>query len=222
VSLYLAEKLNADGTVLGIDPSDSMMKEASKLADSTKVRNLSFLKGNALNIDYENEFDIITGFSSFNWIEDQSEAFKRLQKALKPGGKIYLLFNPDHGRIVDIDDSIALVIKQPLWASFLNDKKSKFITSSPKKLLELADTAGLLLDRMEIIPVHDRFTSRSHYVNFIQSWMDSLTNLPQDLRLVFVNEIVDDYLKKYPLEKDGSLIHHDYMMELVLYKQRNY
>ncbi len=219
ISLFLAEKLNNGGSVLGVDSSESMYAETQKLQVHKKIPNLSFMIGDAQQLSFQNEFDMITGFSFFQWVEDKETALRNFNNALKPGGKVYLYFNPDHGRKVHIDDSISYVMSLPKWNHYLKDKKSSIYMSSPRQLTELIERSDFLLEKMEIVLTEDKFENKEACIQWIFGWMDSLKFIPDNQRHPFVTEIVDDYVRKVGISSDGSFILYDYMMELVLQKK---
>jgi len=218
ISLFLAAKLNPDGSVVGVDFSESMYTEAQNLLVHKNVPNLSFMMGDAQQLSFQNEFDMITGFSFFQWVEDKETSLRNFNNALKPGGKVYLYFNPDHGRQIHIDDSISYVMSLPKWSHYLKDKKSGVVMSSPRQLTELIEKSGLLLEKMEIVSTEDKFENKEAFIQWIFGWMDSLKFIPGDQRHPFVTEIVDDYLRKVGISEDGSFILYDCMMELILQK----
>ncbi len=73
------------GKVVGIDPSEGMIKEARKKAWGEEI---IFEIKSAEEIDYENSFDVIYANSSFQWFKDPQLAIKNCYKALRKGGRI--------------------------------------------------------------------------------------------------------------------------------------
>ena len=83
-------KLIPKGQLLGIDSSKSMLVLANK---KTKDHpNFTVLNTDVLNMTFENEFDHVVSFWCLQWTDDIVTAFKRIYQALKPGGKIFILF----------------------------------------------------------------------------------------------------------------------------------
>ena len=73
------------GKVIGVDPSEGMIKKAKE-----KYANygILFLKSSAEELDYQNEFNKIFCNSSFQWFNDHRKALKACHNALKKNGKI--------------------------------------------------------------------------------------------------------------------------------------
>ena len=59
--------------------------------DQSKI---SFEDTSVFEMDYENEFDIIFSWETFEHITNPEEALKRIHKALKPGGISFNAYNP--------------------------------------------------------------------------------------------------------------------------------
>ncbi|GAB6101980.1 class I SAM-dependent methyltransferase [Thermococcus atlanticus] len=74
--------------VMGLDLHDEMLAVARKKAEKEGL-NVRFIQGNALEIDFEEEFDAVTMFfSSITYFDDSAihELFNSVKRALKPDG----------------------------------------------------------------------------------------------------------------------------------------
>ncbi len=85
LSIELAS-LASKGSVMGIDPSEEMLKKAREV--SAQVPNLRLLKGCAEEMDFEGFFDLAFSNSALQWVKKQHQAAQRTCKALKQGGRI--------------------------------------------------------------------------------------------------------------------------------------
>ena len=95
-----AERLYDKGfSVTGIDFSKRSIAYAQNHAKET-MRNIEYLYQNYLDIDYENEYDVVTLiYCDFGVLspQDRSTLLKKIHKALKPGGTFILdVFNENH------------------------------------------------------------------------------------------------------------------------------
>ena len=86
--------------VLGIDLSDTMIKEAQK-----SYPHLDFATVDALEISYECEWDIIFSNAVFHWINDHNLLLQKIYKALKPNGKLICEFGA-YGNISVIENGL--------------------------------------------------------------------------------------------------------------------
>lgn len=76
-------RLRTKGRVVGADVSVGMITQARE-----KYPNVEFRFLDALDLDYENEFDAIFANSSFQWFKQPKRALTRCLAALKPGGRM--------------------------------------------------------------------------------------------------------------------------------------
>ncbi|MGA1868526.1 MAG: class I SAM-dependent methyltransferase [bacterium] len=92
---HLTQKIKGitNGIVMGIDPSEGMIKKAKE-----KYIDIEFLLSSAEDINFQEKFDVIFCNSAFQWFENPDLALKNCFNALKirgrmgiqaPGGKIY-------------------------------------------------------------------------------------------------------------------------------------
>lgn len=79
-----------NGSVLGIDGSDNMLQLASEVART--YPNFSLQKADVLGINYKDAFDAIVSFWCLQWVRDMPKAMENIYNALKPDGKVLLLF----------------------------------------------------------------------------------------------------------------------------------
>ncbi|HYB59793.1 MAG TPA: class I SAM-dependent methyltransferase [Candidatus Acidoferrales bacterium] len=81
-----------NGSVLGIDNSDTMIDFAHRRFPPVFFPNLQFRWGEAMHLTYYREFDLITSFVSLHWIHNHLAVLAGIKRALKPGGRIVLQF----------------------------------------------------------------------------------------------------------------------------------
>ena len=76
--------------VTGIDMSRGMLAEAERrLADAPGTAEMRFVRGDALDLPFDGEFDVATCFGALGHIleSDQDRFVQSIRKALKPGGR---------------------------------------------------------------------------------------------------------------------------------------
>lgn len=77
------------GTVLGVDASENMLKLAQNV--TKEYPNFFIEKADALAIQFQSQFDYVVSFWCLQWVRDIHKAFENIFNALKPGGKIFLI-----------------------------------------------------------------------------------------------------------------------------------
>ena len=206
-------KMVRNGRVVGIDISNSMLAKAFENQTKRDLKNLSFLPMDATSLNFQNEFDFVTSFCCFHWIKDQLAALKSIEKALAPQGIVYLYFAPDHGR-ERFDHAIDFVANSSKWKDYFDDFTNSFVLVTPKHFMDLLDQTSLMFQRMEIIIVDEIFKDRKEFIGWMTGWMPHLKKLPVNLREDFLNEIIDLYLQKSPVDSEGNIHYIDYFIEV--------
>lgn len=216
VTAIIAEGL-PDGYVLGIDTSESMLQSALNVKKNIRLDNLDFTKQDAMSLRVTNEFDFIVSFSCFHWIPDHFAALQGIEKALKPGGKVFLYFAADYGTD-RIDHAINAVVTSPKWAHYFTNFSNPCFLVTPEKFVNDAEAAGLLLKRLENVIVDEIFPSKAAFAAWMKGWMLYLKLLPEELQQEFLDEIVDCYVNKHPLDDDNKLHYIGYWIEVEFIK----
>ena len=73
------------GRVVGIDPSEGMIKEAK---EKNKGLDITFVQKSAEVLDYDNCFNVIFCNSAFQWFRDPQKAIEKCYMALRKGSRI--------------------------------------------------------------------------------------------------------------------------------------
>ena len=86
VTRLLAERL-PEGRVIGVDGSQAMVAEArERLADLAP--RVTVRQGDLLELELDEPVDLIVSTATFHWILDHDTLFRRLNAALRPGGRL--------------------------------------------------------------------------------------------------------------------------------------
>ena len=123
------------GRVVGIDSSADMIEEARKLHPE-----IEFQTKDALNLEYQGEWDVIFSNAVFHWIRDQKKLLEQVSQALRPGGLLVCEFGAE-GNIAVIEKAFqAVLAKRGVSYS------SKFCFPATEKFCALAESAGLTVE----------------------------------------------------------------------------
>src|SRR5262245_56695038 len=97
ITAEIAGKLPASGSVLGVDPSTRMI-EFARAQFAARSANLAFETGDARNLSFREQFDLIVSFNALHWVPEQRAALQSIRAALVPEGRAVLQFVPQGER----------------------------------------------------------------------------------------------------------------------------
>ncbi|MDN3953648.1 demethylmenaquinone methyltransferase [Sporolactobacillus laevolacticus] len=88
-TISLAEAVGPEGSVVGLDFSDNMLKIANSKKEASQLENVILVNGDAMSIPYEEgSFDRATiGFGLRN-VPDYLTVLKEINRVLRPGGTL--------------------------------------------------------------------------------------------------------------------------------------
>jgi len=90
IDVFLAaNKVGANGRVIGVDMTPDMIENAVKNAQNGGYTNVEFKLGEIENLPIEkNSIDVIISNCVINLTPDKNKAYKEVNRVLKPGGRI--------------------------------------------------------------------------------------------------------------------------------------
>jgi len=113
VTAALAERL-PEGCVIGYDASPSMIEAArEKLGPDFDLR-----VGDLLELELQDPVDAVLSTATFHWIGDHDALFRRLRRALRPGGRLVAQCGGE-GNVAHIRDCAAQVAGREPYARYL-------------------------------------------------------------------------------------------------------
>ncbi|MDA8087107.1 MAG: methyltransferase domain-containing protein [Nitrospiraceae bacterium] len=140
LTLELA-RLAPKGSVLGIDPSDEMLRRALEV--SARMANLKFIKSGAEEMDFEGAFDLAFSNSALQWVKDQRQAARRTYRALRPAGKIAFQM-PAKDFCREFFEYTSLAIKRLGFERFFESFESPWCFASRQEYAGLLKETGFL------------------------------------------------------------------------------
>ncbi|CAK9253343.1 unnamed protein product [Sphagnum jensenii] len=192
ISFMLSRLVNNE--VIGLDANSSMIEYAQK---TYRAPNLQFQLGHALDMTYQNRFNLVTSFSAIHWIRDQPTFLLKVCAALKSKGRIFFFFpNHDTGtkmhRVVELFED---VLKADKWRPYFASYVPELFFYTPEEYRELMITAGFC----EVEVLTFRHVQHFQDVSSLREWwrnvMYPLKYLPPSRHYEFLDDFMALYLQ---------------------------
>lgn len=177
------------GYVVGIDPSQGMINESSKLYKD----GINFQLGSAESIPFENIFDVIFCNSAFQWVTDAQKAVRNFYKALKSDGRIGIQapakqdYCPNFVLAVD-----ALKKHETLGRTFKHFTSPWFFLNSSAEYTSLFQQQGFKVPFCEIQTIETLHTPEEVFKIFASGAIAGYLN-----KAYYECEISDDYIRDF-------------------------
>lgn len=144
-------------TIIGADSSESMIEKAKAQYDDIR-----FIVCDALELPFENQFDVVFSNAVFHWINDHNALLNKIHKALKPDGLLVCEFGAS-GNIAAIENAFMKVCRD---SGYEFDPKFNFPTR--EHFADLLKHNGFIIDK---IYDFDRPTTLKDNERGLANWM---------------------------------------------------
>lgn len=166
--------------VIGVDSSENMIDKAKE-----QFADIEFMVCDALELPFENEFDVVFSNAVFHWISDHDALLNNVRKVLKAGGVLVCEFGAD-GNIAAIENAFMKVC-----SSFGYDYKPKFNFPTCESFCKLLENKGFVVDK---IYDYDRPTPLKDHEQGLANWMrqfyaSELAVMPEDIQVVVIKNV---------------------------------
>jgi ubiquinone/menaquinone biosynthesis C-methylase UbiE len=92
ISKIIAGCLNGKGKVVGIDPDNTLIREAEKICKRKRISNIQFRIGNIWKIPLESNYaDLVVSHVVLSNIPRQFDAILEMKRVAKIGGKVAVI-----------------------------------------------------------------------------------------------------------------------------------
>ena len=191
ITIRLADRLSPLGTVVGIDPSPSMIATAQGLAPGHP--NLAFEVRDVLTMRYRQRFDVVVSFNALHWVHALDAAFRRISDALVPGGRATLQFVCAGDR-PSLEAVIAETCHTEQWRESFRSFIQPYEHRSPEELRALTQAAGLTVTKLSVDDYVWNFGSRDAFTAWCEAtfgpWTDGWTS---EQKRAFIGDVLDAY-----------------------------
>jgi len=187
------------GKVKGIDASTSMIETAR---ETHHLKNLSFALLNAQQINFSQEFDIITCFFCMQWIPEKLKTFKKIFSALRSGGHFLMIVPLPHPHLPVIRKKL---ITSEKWKKYFVSYEDPLIYINDSNYKFFAKEAGLSLSFFKIYSTSINFKDYDSFFNFMYEMTPHLSCLPnKQKKEAFLHELLNEYLEIFPVNTAGD------------------
>ncbi len=193
------------GSVAGLDNSREMLSFARNRFSPESWPNLEFQFGDASDLKYEDEFDLVLSFACLHWVQDHGPVLEGIKRSLKNGGRILMQFG-GLGNAAGILEIIDELISRRKWSGYFEGFKFPYGFFGPDEYRDWLDRAGLMVLRVELVPKDMIQAGREGLVSWFRAtWLPYIERVPGPLREDFINEVVDRYIRAHPLDDKGNV-----------------
>ncbi len=199
----IASKL-PDGSIIGIDISKEMIDLANESFPQKTYKNLSFNLCDAKKLNFEENFDSIISSATLHWIKNHLPVLIGIKRALKKNGKVLLQMG-GKGNAGEVVKAVDLIKAKPKWREYFNNFKFPYSFFGPDKYKNLLDDVGLTVNYVKLIKKDMAHKGKDGLKGWFRTtWFPYTNKVPEKLRNLFIDEVINNYIGKYPLDDNGS------------------
>jgi trans-aconitate 2-methyltransferase len=192
------------GRVVGVDLSAEMVRLAQERFPQAAHPNLRFEQADASRLPFRAEFDVVFSNAVLHWVIDHRPVLRGINEALKPGGKALLQFG-GAGNNAEMMALLAVQTRTPRWAGYFEGFGVPYGFYGVEEYRAWLREAGLTSIRVELIPKDMVHAGREGLAGWVRTTKLPYTQrLPEALREPFINELLDSYLAKFPVDAQGQ------------------
>ncbi|MES2273153.1 MAG: methyltransferase domain-containing protein [Chlamydiota bacterium] len=204
------------GSVLGVDLSPEMINFAKNAFPENDYSNLRFSHQDVQQLNYIEKFDILFSSFALQWISNHCLFFKGAYKSLKPSG--HLVATIPLGISSALEQSISELVSLPEWKPYFDKFSPGWNFISDIEFEQLLARHSFVPIRFTIVPHDVIFSSRKTFEEYVTPWFAYLCALPEHLKNVFFEQVIDRYLEIEPILSDEKVIFKFLRLEIIAIK----
>ncbi len=189
------------GHVLGVDSSPQMVALAAQRYAAQG--NLSFRQMDAARLEFKAQFDLVFSNAALHWVKDHQAVLAGIAQALRPGGRAVLSMG-GKGNVAGLLPLIDALIRSEKWGRYFDGFVFPYAFYGVEEYRQWLAGSGLRATRLELVPkdmVHQSVDGLKGWLR--TTWFPYTQRLPDELRDVFIDELVERYLELYPVDDSG-------------------
>lgn len=193
------------GNVMGVDSSPEMIRFACEHFPHTIYRNLSFVHRDARALLFSEEFDVVFSNAALHWIMDHKPVLAGIAESLRPKGRMLIQMG-GKGNADQVFEALNVLIKKQEWSQYFSGFSFTLGFFDDAEYRQWLAEAGFGQCRVELIPKDMTYSSRQDFAAWIRTtWLPWMARLPESDRSRFIGALIDEYLKKYPADDEGTI-----------------
>lgn len=191
------------GKVVGIDNSEEMIAAARKNFPPHRYDNLTFLRMDARELTFREQFDVAFSNFSLHWIIDHQTVLAGVHESLDKGGQ--LLFQMlGKGNAEDLIAVLEELISEEDCKPYFKNFTFPYGFYDPEEYTPWLRDAGFKPKRVELISTPVKLKGKAELKRWIKTtWLPFTERVPENLRDAFISEVAERYLAAYPLDVAG-------------------
>ena len=198
-------KILSEGSIIGVDNSAEMIKLASDRHSGEIYQNLSFQEMDAVNLNFNDRFDLIFSNAVLHWVKDQKPVIKGIFKSLKKGGMILLQMG-GKGNAAEIVNVLSELQIEKRWHSYFNEFNFPFYFPGTNEYEALLLDCGFTLNRIELIPKKKDHAGIEALKGWIRTtWLPYTERVPEEERESFIDIVSKKYVERYSANSKGLI-----------------
>ncbi|MFA5257367.1 MAG: methyltransferase domain-containing protein [Opitutales bacterium] len=196
------------GATVGIDASEKMIALARE--SFREQPNLRFETMDAREMELPERFDIAFSNATLHWFKEQDRFLTRLRAHMKPGGRLCFSFGGkgNAGQIIAV---LRDMVKSGKWAGYFpadiaDEDKLPYAFLGPDDYVPLLEAAGFAPQSVRLLPRDMSYGSREGLAGWMRTtWMPFTGRIPEQMRGDFIDEVVDEFIRRHPAGEDGTI-----------------
>jgi arsenite methyltransferase len=191
----LAAAVGSGGSVVGIDPSESMLAISSRREPAAGSAPITFLTGDACALPFPDaSFDVAVSTQVYEYVEDMATALAEARRVLRAGGRLLVLDTDWDSVVWHSTDPERMRRVLAAWDEHLVDPYL------PRRLGRLLTDAGFTVTRRAAVPIlnagYDPNTYSANLIAFVSRFVAGRQGLTEADASAWADDLVglgDDY-----------------------------
>lgn len=182
----------------GVDKSPNMVAYAQQRFINVGI---TFSVGDAHELNFDQQFDLVTSFSAIHRLPQPKKAAACIFHSLRPLGFFIAAFPCNTSP--NLTEAFAEVDTSETWRAHISTKERKDYQFTRDEICGWLRAAGFLVIRAKMMWKIERFSSKDYFRDALRATSSLRQTLPPEKEVEFFNDVVDAYLRRFPMDHEG-------------------